>query len=102
MAERLKALDSKSSVRGTVPGVQIPPSPPILSHSPIVTLHLSFESQKLGRAKARFVRLGAEAAMERDGWLLGVRDSFVAVPGPGALVVEDRFFKKRLDEYGQW
>src|SRR5919106_6189110 len=25
---RLKALDSKSSVRGTVPGVQIPPSPP--------------------------------------------------------------------------
>ena len=27
---RLKALDSKSSVRGTVPGVRIPPSPPIL------------------------------------------------------------------------
>ena len=25
---RLKALDSKSSVRGTVPGVRIPPSPP--------------------------------------------------------------------------
>ena len=27
---RLKALDSKSSLRGTVTGVRIPPSPPIL------------------------------------------------------------------------
>ena len=31
---RLKALDSKSSVRGTVPGVRIPPSPPTFSSVP--------------------------------------------------------------------
>lgn len=49
VAEWLKAPDSKSGVGVTLPGVQIPPLPPICTDSPIITGFICFGAIRLVR-----------------------------------------------------
>ena len=61
----MKALDSKSSVRGTVPGVRIPPSPPNLFSFSSKELDCSHEAvRKHRRHPAELVRVAKQFGFE--------------------------------------